>query len=541
MKVRASSAAIVTAAFVASGCAGQRARVAEVHATAALDGAPAIVDGDARDAHNDADGALRDAGPDTQSVLVAPPPPRPKGTLRFEVRNARDARPVAAHIAVRGLEGTPDPDLGPRHRADGALQSRIAATGQGLIELPAGVYRVTFDHGVEWSIFSARVEITAERETALTGAIEHVLPMDDWTACDFHVHAERSFDSRVTIVDRVASLASVGIEFATPTEHNVVGDYSEGVRALPEPARGSRGARGPGLVWVNAVEVTTDRATFPIGHFNVFPYRPNPRREHGGPPDFLADPSEIFRQARANTRDTIIQVNHPRMEPNIGYFTRSEVDPRTNRSSSPRYDPSYHAIEVFNGFYLGVPAEVDRVMRDWLALLSTGARYIGTANSDSHQIAYEAAGYPRTYVLTPRAGDASPPADTVLRALRAGHAFGTSGPLLFVTSGRAGPGDTVRISRTQNSARVRVIVRAAPWVDVDIVELYRDTELVATVAVPPSTELERADAEVDIAMVRDRHALVAIARGDRSLGDVLPRLEAKPFAFTNPLWLVRRN
>ncbi len=475
----------------------------------------------------------------TRPVTIAAPAPRPTGTLRFEVRDARTARPIASHVAVRGIEGSQDPDLGPRHRADGALQSRIAVTGEGVIVLPAGVYRVTFDRGLEWSIFSARVEVTAERETALTGAIEHVVPMDDWTACDLHVHAERSFDSRVSIVDRVASLASVGIEFATPTEHNVVGDYSAGVAALPESARGSRGARGPGLVWVHAVEVTTDRATFPIGHFNVFPYRPNARREHGGPPDFMADPSVIFAQARANTRDAIIQVNHPRMEPNIGYFTRSEVDLTTNTSRSPRYDASYTAIEVFNGFYLGVPSEVDRGVRDWMALLATGARYVGTANSDSHQIAYEAAGYPRTYVRTPRAGDASPPADTVLSSLRAGHAFGTSGPMLFLSAGRAGPGDTVRVPRGASSVRVQVNVRAAPWIDVDIVELYRDAELVATVAVPPSQSVDRVEAEVDIAVVRPRHALVAIARGDRSLGDVLPRLEAKPFAFTNPLWITR--
>ncbi len=527
------SRVLFVAALGLAACAGQRAHVVDPAAS----NAQSATDASARAADAGRGDARSDAAQDAQTVIVAAPPARPKGTLRFEVRDRATLRPIAAHVAVRGVEGTPDPDLGPRHRADGALQSRIAATGQGVMELAAGVYRVTFDHGLEWSIFTARIEVTAERETVITAAIERVLAMDDWTSCDLHVHAERSFDSRVSIVDRVASLASVGVEFATPTEHNVVGDYSEGVRALPEAARSGRGA---GLAWVSAVEVTTDRAEFPIGHFNVFPYRADPRREHGGPPNFLASPTEIFRQARANTRDAIIQVNHPRMEPNIGYFTRSLVDTHTNSSTSPRYDHSYTAIEVFNGFYLGVPAEVDRVMRDWLALLSTGARYVGTANSDSHQIAYEAAGYPRTYVLTPCAGDVSAPTDVVLRSLRAGHAFGTSGPMLFVTSGAAGPGDTVRLARGSSRATVRVIVRAAPWVDVDIVELYRDTELVATVAVPPSTEVERVDAEVPIEAVRDRHAIVAIARGDRSLGDVLPRLEAKPFAFTNPLWIVRR-
>jgi hypothetical protein len=484
--------------------------------------------------------ARADAAQEASTLIVRAPAARPKGTLRFEVRDRATLRPISAHIAVRGIEGTPDPDLGPRHRADGALQSRIAVTGQGAMELAAGVYRVTFDHGLEWSIFTARIEIAAEQETVLTAAIEHVIAMDDWTSCDFHVHSERSYDSRVSIADRVASLAAVGVEFAAPTEHNRVGDYGEGVRVLPESARGSRGMRGPGLVWVHGVEVTTDGAAFPIGHFNVFPYRPNPRREDGGPPDFLATPSEIFRQARANTRDAIIQVNHPRMEPNIGYFTRSQLDTHTNSSTSPLYDPGYTAIEVFNGYHLGAPAEVDRVVRDWLQLLATGARYVGTANSDSHHIAYEAAGYPRTYVWTPRAGDASPSAHVVLRSLRAGHAFGTSGPMLLVTSGTAGPGDTVHLARGTHHASIRVIVRAAPWVDVDVVEIYRDTELIANVAVPPSTDVDRVDADVPIELVRDRHAIVAIARGDRPLGDVLPRLEARPYAFTNPIWFVRR-
>lgn len=530
------SRVLIVAAVSIAACAGQHPHTADLPSAnavindAALDGAP-------RDAGSDAADASADR---TDARVVTTPPERPKGTLRFEVRDRATLRPIAAHLGIRGVEGTPDPDLGPRHRADGALQSRIAPTGQGVLELPAGVYRVTFDHGLEWSIFTARIEVTAQRETAVIAAIERVLAMDDWTACDLHVHAARSFDSHVSIVDRVAALASVGIEFATPTEHNVVGDYSEGVAALPESARGSRGARGPGLVWVNAVEVTTDRAAFPVGHFNVYPYRPDPRRDNGGPPDFMADPGEIFRQARANTRDAIIQINHPRMEPNIGYFTRSLVDPRTNTSTSHRYDPSYTAIEVFNGYYLGVPAEVDRVVRDWLALLATGARYVGTANSDSHYIAYEAAGYPRTYVRTPRAGDASPAADVVLRSLRGGHAFGTSGPMLLIDSGRAGPGDTVRVSRGVSQATVHVVVRAAPWVDVDIVQIYRDDELVANLAVPPSTNVDRVEADVPVELVRDRHAIVAIARGDRSLGDVLPRLEAKPFAFTNPIWFVRR-
>ncbi|MDP3273755.1 MAG: CehA/McbA family metallohydrolase [Deltaproteobacteria bacterium] len=481
-----------------------------------------------------ADANLADA------IALVQPPARPTGSLRFSVRETLTQALVAAHVVVRGVEGTLDPDLGPRNRADGALQVRIAPTGEGTLTLPVGAYRVSFDHGPEWSIFSARVAITEGTAQSLDASIEHLLAMGDWTACDLHVHAERSFDSRVSIADRVASLTSVGIEFATPTEHNVVGDYRTGVEALPAAARGRQGASGPGLVWVPAVEVTTDRAEYPIGHFNVFPFRPTARRSDGGAPDPTLSATEIFRLARANTRDAIIQVNHPRMETNIGYFTRTALEPQRNSSESPRYDPGYTAIEVFNGYYLGNPLEVDRVLHDWLDLLSSGARYVGTANSDSHYIAYETAGYPRTYVYTPRAGDASPTAARVLSALRNGHVFGTSGPMLTLAMGRAMMGDTVRLPPSAQSARVRVHLWAAPWIDVDLIEIYRDRELSATIAVPTTEAIERMDIEVDIPLSQARHSVVAVARGDRPMNEVLPRLQARPFAFTNPLWIERR-
>ncbi len=518
---------------LSAGCAGYRVHV--------IDPGRDWSDGASFDASQSAsqnDAADRDAAI-TDTGISRPAPVM--GSLRFRVLDQRTRQPIAAHLSVRGVDRTADPDLGPRHRADGALQSRIASSGEGTIALPVGGYRVVVDRGPEWSIFDGRVDVVTGDPVELTVSIEHVLPMSDWTACDLHVHAERSFDSRVSIEDRVASLVAVGIEFATPTEHNVVGDYSDGVAALPLAARGTRGAQGPGLVWVPAVEVTTDRAGYPIGHFNAFPYQPTPTAPHGGPPDFLAPATEIFRQIRANNPTAIIQVNHPRMETNIGYFTRTELDPVTNRSPSARYDANYNAIEVFNGYYLGVPAQVDRVLHDWLALLSTGAHYVGTANSDSHQIAYEAAGYPRTYVWTPRAGDSSPAADQVLRSLRGAHAFGTSGPMLYFSIQNTLLGDTVRAQRGQTNVHATVVVQAAPWVDVDIVEVYRDRELVATVAVPTSNNLNRLEVDLDLPITQNTHSFVAVARGDRPMNEVLPRIQAMPFAFTNPIWVQRRR
>jgi len=287
------------------------------------------------------------------------------------------------------------------------------------------------------------------------------------------------------------------------------------------------------LQWVPAVEVTTDRSAQPWGHFNVYPYRPDPAVPGGGPPPFLnTTPRQIFRAARANNPDAIIQVNHPRMQPNIGYFNTTGLDVRTQRAVSPEYDPGFDAIEVFNGHYINRMDQVENVLRDWMSLLAAGRRYVGTGSSDSHRVLYQWAGYPRTYVHVTEAARA--PSD-ILAALRRGRAFVTSGPMLLLTAGEAEPGDTVPV-RANTPVRFRVRVRAAPWLPVSSVELYRDGARAATVTVRPSREVERLDAEVTLALSPGSF-VVAVARGPRGgLDAVLPYAEGVPFAFTNPVW-----
>jgi len=46
-----------------------------------------------------------------------------------------------------------------------------------------------------------------------------------WIAGDLHLHAEPSYDSNVSLPDRIASLVAEGVEFAVATDHNHVTDY----------------------------------------------------------------------------------------------------------------------------------------------------------------------------------------------------------------------------------------------------------------------------------------------------------------------------
>ena len=450
----------------------------------------------------------------------------PGGHIRVEARDADTERELPVRATVRGVAPTRDPDLGSPDRAAGAGPVAIALQGHTEVPVPPGRYRVTVSHGPEWTLDAHEVTVTETLRADVRARLRHVAPMPAWVGCDLHVHANPSFDSRVTIEDRVASLVAEGVGFATPTEHNVVGDYSAGVAMLS-------GAVDETLQWVPAVEVTTDRSAQPWGHFNVYPYRPDPNVPGGAPPPFLnTTPRQIFRAARANNPDAIIQVNHPRMQPNIGYFNTTGLDVRTQRAVSPEYDPSFDAIEVFNGLYINRIDQVENVLRDWMSLLASGRRYVATGSSDSHRVLYQWAGYPRTYVHVTEAARA--PTD-ILAALRRGRAFVTTGPMLLLTAGEAEPGDTVPVAR-QTPVRFRVRVTAAPWIPVDAVDLYRDGQRAATITIRPSREPSRLDAETTLALSPGSF-VVAVARGPRGgLNAALPYSEGVPFAFTNPIF-----
>jgi hypothetical protein len=167
------------------------------------------------------------------------------------------------------------------------------------------------------------------------------------------------------------------------------------------------------------------------------------------------------------------------------------------------------------------------------------------------------AGYPRTYVSLPaaQAGDTGQGIDkpALVAALKAGHAFVTSGPFLEATINGQGPGNTV--SLTEAAAKMHVTVRAAPWIDVSEVEVLLGTTSIARVPVTagprrsasPPSDLATARAE-GIRFERDFDVpfetsapkfVVVVARGTRAMDDVLPYMPIQPLAFTNPIWLSR--
>jgi hypothetical protein len=463
----------------------------------------------------------------------------PGGEAHVRVEDADTGQPLTARLIVHGVAPTADPNFGPDYRASGAGPLIDALRGDATMPLPTGRYRVLATRGPEYTIDEQAVDVAPGSSYAVRLLLRHVVDTPGWVGCDFHVHARPSFDSPVLPEDRVISLVAAGIDFAVPSEHNVVGHYEPVLEALE---------LGRELSTVPGVEITTARPNF--GHFNVFPFS-GPQV----PPFRKTTVKKIFLAARAGDPSRVLQVNHPRLK-TIGYFDIVGLDSRTGHADRDWRD-DFDSIEVYNGADGANRARTEAVMLDWLRLLELGHKYVATGDSDSHRIQYQWAGYPRTYVALPaaQAGDTGAPIDKValVASLKAGRAFVTSGPVVDATINGQGPGGTVTLA--DSVARLHVVVRAAPWIDVSEVEVLLGTTSVARVPVvsrprpsaPPDRDLAGARAAA-LRFERDFDVpfegtspkfVVVVVRGTRAMDDVLPYMSIQPLAFTNPIWLAR--
>jgi hypothetical protein len=195
-----------------------------------------------------------------------------------------------------------------------------------------------------------------------------------------------------------------------------------------------------------------------------------------------------------------------------------EADPATGHR-----DLDFDAMELLNGPYM----ESYQVLReDWFSFLRQGEKIVGTANSDSHFLSDPVA-TPRNYVAVPNDRPAGFEAGSFVAAVRAGRMYGTTGPIVTLSIGDAGLGDTY----TGPAATLSGTIRTAPWVSVRELRVFVSGELVETLPIEAGVPFE-----ISLAFQTDAFVTTEVH------GDVTPEFEAvlprfAPFAFTNPIWV----
>ena len=465
----------------------------------------------------------------------APEPPRlaPEGGLSFDVRDARTGEPIPCKLTLVGVAGSKDPELTRNDIGRSEGDSAIAAynrvmslTGVGAAHVPFGTYDVTISRGPEWDTVTARKVKIGAGGAVVKARLTHVVDTHDWLSADFHVHAARSSDSRVPMAHRVFEFVADDVQMIVSTDHNVISDYEPFIREL-----------GVGRYITSAVgdEMTTGR----WGHFGAFPLPPD--LERAGQGAILVHgrhPADFFNDVRKNAPGAIIDVHHPRIDSEIGYFDIAHFDARGDRAERPGFSWDFDAIEVMNGYQDPVRRSVDRVVDDWFALLDHEHLVTATGNSDTHHLRMNIGGYPRNYVHVRDDQPSMVDGQQVASALKAHRAFFTTGPFVSLQVNGGDIGDLV--PARDRRARADIKVQAAPWISVEHVALYLNGKPIKRWEIPADVNATiRLQEAWTFDVTGDSYVVVRVD-GERPLAPVVgdrKTFTAYPFALTNPIFI----
>ena len=387
-----------------------------------------------------------------------------------------------------------------------AIRGTTTDIGDGADEpllLPAGSYRIFASRGTEWSVASAAVTASS----SLTFRLRHVNPAAGYLATDWHVHQVGSPDSPVLSDERVRSAVSAGIEMFAVTDHDFVSDLEPLVQSLGLASL---------LRVVPGIEVTP----FAYGHFNSWPLAPDLTSANHGAIDWATGsvageamvPGEIFDAMRTRGA-SMVQVNHPRgggftefqaafQRANVkfDYANRTIFGDFANASLPNEFlrlpgislwSDQFNGLEVWNGFSivdsnndgLRENQSLDRVMRDWISMLSLGLFVTPAGNSDTHTSVSDAVGMPRTYIRVPDDSGAALASGAAVDAVIATQTGAnntprdvvvTNGPMIDVTVGGqpalgrvfAGAGGAVTLT---------VSITSPDWAAIDTLEVFANT------------------------------------------------------------------
>ncbi len=454
-----------------------------------------------------------------------PPRPRQAGRILLKVHDEA-GKPLAAKLRLQ-REGHREPLFPDQGGIDGTYQ--FVWTGNGVMdrELPAGKYRAILTSGIERNARRFKFELWPGSTKILAAELARVVPTPGYVSADLHLHQAPSVDADISLENRIVAVAAEGVEFAVATDHYVVTDFSPIVSELQR-----EGILSVPLATMPGSEVSTVGQRF--GHFNVFPLQVGQNVVYRD-----VTPTQLFADARAQSPNGVLQVNHPRWDPKLGYFTRYGVRVDNGEPTVAGYDPNFDTLEVYNGDDARDLALVMPVFNDWLHLLGRGHRYTATGNSDSHNLAFLDPGLPRNYIRhgasSDDASDVNAPHDAILRALKSGRVLVTSGPFIEANVAGKGPGETA--SGVGRKARLEIKVRAAPWITTSRLLVYEGSKgrELYDIRIYPSEKLVRYDGKLEITVDKPTFVVVMV-KGDVPLPNVA-RDSTLPMAFSNPIWL----
>jgi hypothetical protein len=402
------------------------------------------------------------------------------GTL--EIRNS-DGRPT---LVI--LEFVEDPYLNDQRyvplRKNNAIWIFVHNESM-TVPLPVGAFNVVASRGMRWSRFETDLDISAGEVSDLTLSLEEVVSLPMLSSIDPHSHSTPSGDGRISMANRLSTMAANGIDIHVSTDHDHIANYL--------PLLESMGL-SPYLETIVGEEVSTVLR----GHFNIYPATESPTDFNRGAVPWWQNQwttPELFDEMMARVPNGVIQLNHP--VGNAGMISYSEYSSTNGTIGSPEHwSNNFVGMEVLNdGSYSNyLPYYID--------FISRGLKTTAIGVSDSHGVDN---GVGDNFTIVPAES-----ADEAILAMRNQQTVVSRGPYIHATiNDEWAPGNTYT-----GSQDLLVEVHAPDWVDLVELEVWENEQLVQTLPITETQSGLRLSEFIDLDPLEDSHYIIMVHGGE---------------------------
>lgn len=411
---------------------------------------------------------------------------------------AADAGPFTARVGFQGGDPVAVDEALVLPRAGGLAAAGWATRGELVMQVEPGTYDLVVHRGLRHELVQQEVVLTAGEEVLVDVDLPLAYDHAGWLLGDPHSHASPSADGGITMEERVAVAAAVGVQLHFGTDHDHLADYRPIVGALGlEDRLGS---------------VVSDEVSPPLrGHMNIYPVAGDPDAPNGGSFRWWTEIPEttdgLVDTLRARHGDDfVLQLNHP-LDSGVG--SAADWSPGVI-GDSDRWTDRFDAMEVLNA------ADTEEYLSIWWDVVLRGSRAVPTGVSDSHNHFGGSVGMSATWLHTGIDAPGMVDDATLAGTFRGGELVVTRGPFLELSTL---PGDVA------SGTVVEVTAHSPSWIVVDRLQLWRDGAMVEEVL----------GTEASFTLTPEADAVyVVVAEGDTPMQPVTSRT---PWAMTAP-WRV---
>lgn len=365
---------------------------------------------------------------------------------------------------------------------------------------------------VEWKVSvnsgSVKLFLTCEENgdttTRRIGAAKSGIA--GWVSGDSHDHSKYS-DGSGTIAENFASAEMQGIDYVNICDHSNSNGWDDAQKAGEKnDVIAIRGNEYSGAQYTHSVFINVNQEK---NYSNMTPY-------------------DAVKEFKKDTTGTgLAYAAHP-------YDGRANgaYDPKTGWDSwSNAWETDLDGIEVWNGWYAGNYCVNAEARVKWDELNKQGRHLYGIATTDTHSARYIGEVYTTVYAEEINT-------DGILAAHKAGHMYGSNGPVIDFTIGNAMMGDDLPVAKA--GEKVTVNLSANYIQPLSRVLLLKNGEVIKTWDVNDACDFKESF-EVDVAPSDFLRMEVEGTETETRKLDGATFDTSAPFAFSNPIFFTEKQ